>query len=134
MNMELKDKRNKDSGNAFTRYIKSFKHALDGFIYSMKNEHNMLWIFPCAIITIILGICFSISEMEWIICTIVIALVLASEMINTSIEATIDLVTLEKKPLAKISKDTASTATLIFVLMAIIVGLIIFLPKVLELL
>ena len=63
-----------------------------------------------------------------------IGMVSATEMINTSIEAVVDLETQKYHPLAKIAKDTASSATLIFSITAFIGALIIFLPKILELL
>ena len=66
---------------------------------------------------------------EWLVLTLIIGLVIATELINTSIEATIDLVTKEVHPLAKVAKDTAAAAVLIFGITALIIGLIIFVPK-----
>lgn len=126
--------RNKDKGTTIERYKKSFFHAIDGFIYSIKYEHNMIIIILCAILTIIAGLTFKISAMEWLFCILVIGLVMGSEMINTSIEAVVDLETLKIHPLAKIAKDTASTATLIFSITAFIGALVIFVPKLLAVL
>ena len=86
------------------------------------------------ILVIILGIALKISISEWLICLILFGLVIATEMINTSIEATVDLACNKKDPLAKIAKDTASGAVLIFAITAAISGIIIFLPKIMELL
>ncbi len=125
--------RNKDKGNMIERYYKSFIHALEGIIYAFKYEHNMIIIGFATIVVLIAGIIFKISTYEWFFIIIVIGLVAGTEMLNTSIEATIDLITTETHPLAKIAKDTASSATLIFSFVAFIGALIIFLPKILDL-
>ena len=126
--------RNKDKGTAIQRYLKSFFHAIDGIIYSIKYEQNMIIIILAAIVCIIAGFIFKISEVEWLFCILIIGMVMGAELINTAIEATIDLETTKMHPLAKIAKDTASSATLIFSITAFIGALIIFLPKMLELL
>lgn len=117
----------------FKRLINSFKFALDGLVYAFKYEQNILVHFTVMIIVIIMGIFLKISFIEWLICLILFGLVIATELINTSIEATIDLLTDKIHPLAKIAKDTASAAVLVFALTAIIVGLLIFLPKIIML-
>ena len=126
--------RNKDSGNFLVRYYKSFCHALSGIWYALKCEHNMIIIFVAAIVVVIAGLFFNLSAYEWLFCIMSIGMVSATEMINTSIEAVVDLETQKYHPLAKIAKDTASSATLIFSITAFIGALIIFLPKILELL
>ena len=117
----------------FKRLINSFKFALDGLVYAFKYEQNILVHFTVMIIVIIMGIFLKISFIEWLICLILFGLVIATELINTSIEATIDLLTDKIHPLAKIAKDTASAAVLVFALTASIVGLLIFLPKIIML-
>ena len=72
-----------------------------------------------------------INEIEWLICILIISMITATELINTAIEAAIDLETLKTHPLAKIAKDCASSATLILVIASIIIGLVIFVPKIL---
>lgn len=128
MNLELEDKkiRSKTSGNHIERYLKSFMNAVNGIKYAVKYEHNFIIILLSIIITTILGFLFSISLIEWCIIILCFGLVFGSELINSAIEATIDLVTLEIKPLAKIAKDCASAATLIFSIMSLIIGIIIF--------
>lgn len=126
--------RNKDKGTALERYKKSFFHALDGLVYATKYEHNMVIIIPCAILAIIAGFTFEISLMEWLFMILIIGLVIGTEMINTAIEAVVDLETLDKNPLAKIAKDTASSATLVFSIVAFIGALIMFVPKLLIML
>ena len=124
-------KRIKDTGTAIERYEKSFMHAVDGIIYGIRFEHNMIIIIVATVLVIIAGLMYKISIPEWLFVMTMIGTISASEMINTSIEATIDLVTTEIHPLAKIAKDTASSATLLLCITAVIGGIIIFLPKVL---
>jgi diacylglycerol kinase len=126
-------KRIKDTGTALERYEKSFMHAVDGIIYGIRFEHNMIIILIATVLVTIAGLMYKISAYEWLFVITMIGTISASEMINTSIEATIDLVTTDIKPLAKIAKDTASSATLLLCLTALVGAIIIFLPKVMAL-
>ncbi len=117
----------------FKRLFKSFKYAFDGLKYAFKYEQNILVHTLATILVVIAGIYFKISQIEWLAIILIIGLVIATELINTSIEATIDLVTKETHPLAKIAKDTAAAAVLVFGLTAIIIGFIIFVPKIITL-
>ena len=138
--MALQDKlseksleRNKHTGTTLEKYLKSFFHAIDGIVYSLKYEHNMIIIAIATIVVVVLGICLKIEAYEWLFILAICGAIAAVEMINSSIEAAIDLTTTEKHPLAKIAKDTASSATLILCIVAFIGGMIIFVPKILEL-
>ena len=117
----------------FKRLFKSFRYAFDGLKYAFKYEQNILVHTLATILVVIAGIYFKISQIEWLAIILIIGLVIATELINTSIEATIDLVTQETHPLAKIAKDTAAAAVLVFGLTAIIIGFIIFVPKIITL-
>lgn len=121
--------RNKDKGNFLSRYIKSFLHALNGLKYAIINEHNMIIIILAIIVTTIAGLYYNIDKYEWLFVIFVFGAVMATEMINTAIEAVVDLITLKFHPLAKIAKDTVSSATLIFCIVALIGAIIIFVPK-----
>ncbi len=125
--------RNKDTGTAFERYYKSFFHAIDGIVYAFVCEHNIILILIAAIVTIFFGFYLSISLVEWLFVIIVIGLVAAFEFVNTAIEAVVDLASPDFNSLAKIAKDTASSATLILSITAFIGGIIIFVPKILAL-
>ena len=114
------------------RLINSFKYAFDGLKYAFIYEQNLTVHILATIIVIILGFLFKISIFEWLVLFLIIGLVIATELINTSIEATIDLITDEINPLAKIAKDTAASAVLVFGLTALIIGALIFLPKVMN--
>ena len=127
MNMISKDKK-----LSFKRLIKSFRYALEGFKHAFKYEQNFIVHSLVAILVIIFGFIFKISKVEWILIIIVIGFVLAFELINTALEALVDLVTNEYKELAKVTKDTASAAVLVLAFASIIVGILIFLPKIIE--
>ena len=116
-------------GKGFKRLLLSFKYAFEGIIYTVKNEQNFIIHLLAVLIVTTLGYIYKISNTEWLIIVIMIALVLGSEFINTSIEATIDSIG-KVNPLAKVAKDTAAAAVLIFALSSIIVALIIFIPKI----
>jgi len=130
MDMVSRDKL-KEKG--IKRFFKSFGYALDGLKYAFRYEQNIVIHILATIIVIILGIVLSISFTEWLIIFLIIGLVIATELINTSIEATIDLITKEKNPLAKVAKDTAAAAVMIFAIIAVILGLMIFVPKIMSL-
>lgn len=136
--MELEEKnnnveRNKDKGNAIERYSKSFLHAIDGLVYCAKYEHNIIIIIVVALLVTICGFLFKISACEWLFIITMIGVISACEMINSSIEATIDLITTDIHPLAKIAKDTASSASLVLCVASLIGGIIIFLPRIISL-
>jgi len=111
------------------RFANSFSYALDGLKYAFKYEQNLIVHIIATILVIILGIIFHLSAFEWALCVLSIGLVIATELVNTSIEAVVDLVSPEYSNLAKIAKDTAAAAVLVFALAAIILGLIVFVPK-----
>ena len=85
-----------------------------------------------AVLVVIAGAVLGISTTEWCICFLLFGLIMSLELVNTAVEAVVDLVTEEKKPLAKLAKDTAAGAVLIAAIMAAVTGVIIFLPKLLA--
>lgn len=110
--------------------MKSFKYAFEGIFTSLKAEKNMKIHFIIMLLVIILGIMLKISRVEWMICIILFGFVISLELVNTAIENTVDLITQEKHPKAKIAKDVAAGAVLIAAITAAIIGLIIFVPKI----
>ena len=127
-----KVKRNKDVGNFLVRYLKSLFHAINGFLYALRYEHNMVIMLAAVIVVTGAGFHFNINAYEWLFCLLCFGSVMATEMINTAIEAVVDLETTHIHPLARIAKDTAACASLIYSIVALIGGLIIFLPKIIE--
>lgn len=125
--------RNKETGTPIERYWKSFNHAIDGIIYCLKYEHNMVIILFATILVVLFGFEFNISTSEWLFIIFICGAIAACEFINSAVEAIVDLITKDYNELAKIAKDTASSASLILCTTALIGGIIIFLPKIIEL-
>ena len=121
-------KRNKDTGTAMERYEKSFFHAIDGIVYGIRFEHNMIIILVAAILVIVFGIFYKLSGPEWLFVITMIGTISAVEVVNSSIEAAIDLTTTEIHPLAKIAKDCGSASTFVLTICAVIVCLFVFVP------
>ena len=109
----------------------SFGYAFEGIWTGIRNERNMKIHCLAIIFVTLAGTMFQISAVEWCICLLLFGLVAALELVNTAVEAVVDLVTEEKKPLAKIAKDTAAGAVLFAAIISVIIGCIIFLPYVL---
>ena len=111
---------------------KTFGYAFEGILTGIRKERNMRIHTAAMILVVFFGTVLGLSATEWCICLVLFGLVMALELVNTAVEAVVDLVTKERKPLAKIAKDTAAGAVLIAAIMAAVSGCIIFLPKILE--
>lgn len=114
------------------RFIKSFSYSIEGLKYAYKYEQSMLIHVIATICVITANIFFQVSGIEWLITLLAIGMVLSAELINTSIEAVVDLITLEVHPLAKIAKDCASAATFVLAMMAAIIGFVIYIPYIIT--
>jgi diacylglycerol kinase len=110
----------------------SFSHSFDGFRFACRNEQNMRIHLVSAAIVVICGFVFKISPAEWLVCLLLFGLVMSSELFNTALEATIDAVIPDQQPLAKTAKDVSSAAVLVLSITAAIIGLVIFLPKIIA--
>lgn len=108
---------------------KSFGYAFEGIAAVIKRERNMK-IHCCAMILVVMaGTILQIPAWKWCICFCLFGLVMALEMVNTAVEAVVDFVTEERKPLAKLAKDAAAGAVLIAAIMSVAAGLIMFIPE-----
>ena len=117
----------------FGRFVKSFGYSMDGLKYAYKYEQSMLIHVIATIGVITANILFGISSFEWLVTLLSIGMVLSAELINTAIEAVVDLVTLEIHPLAKIAKDCGSAATFVLAMMAAAIGFVVYIPHIIEL-
>lgn len=111
----------------------SVKHAIDGIDYTISHERNFKIELCFAILVIIASVILKVNITEWVILTLTIAMVLVLEIINTSIERCVDLVTKEYEDLAKIAKDTAAGAVFVMSIFSVSIGICIFLPKIILL-
>ena len=112
----------------------SVKNCLDGISYVTKNEKNFKREIALGIIALILSYILKIDKIEFIIVLTMICLVLTTEIINTAIERAVDLVTKEYHELARIAKDVSAGSVLVTSTFALIIGIIIFIPKIITLL
>ncbi|MGI6705280.1 MAG: diacylglycerol kinase [Clostridia bacterium] len=112
------------------RLIDSFNDAIEGLIHSFVSEKNMRFHFIIAIGTLVLGILAKVGKTETILLFITITLVIGMEMINTAIEAVVDMITPKYHPLAKIAKNVAAGAVLLSAINAIAVGYLVFFNKI----
>ena len=109
---------------------KSFGYAIEGIVYSFKKGTHFKIHVAAAIVVVILGFIYSISSLEWLIIILISSAVIAAETINTAIEETCDILHPEHHPGARLAKHCAAGAVLILSIAAVIIGLIIFLPKI----
>lgn len=116
------------------RLIKSFAFAAAGVKHALQYDQNLRIHFVAAFIVIVVSIFLGVSHFEMGILGIMILLVIITEMINTAIERMVDLITKEHREDAKIAKDVASGMVLVSVVGSLIVGFLIFVPRILELL
>lgn len=106
--------------------IKAFNAAIEGIIYTFKFERNMKIHYCLAAAVLIGSLFFKLNKVEMLILLFSISLVVITEMFNTAIEKTIDMVTDEYHPLAKIAKDVAAGAVVIAALNSVVVGYMLF--------
>ncbi|MEF9985054.1 MAG: diacylglycerol kinase [Malacoplasma sp.] len=120
-----------ESTSKFLLFFRKFKHAFKGLYFSLKEEKSLLTHIIVSIIILIISglINKQMSTTDWAIIIIVIFIVIGVELINTAIENIADMVAFKFNYSAKKIKDISAAAALVFSLMAIIVGFLIYIPK-----
>ncbi len=114
--------------------INSFKYACMGIKSAIKSERNMKIHVLATLIVTALGFILGLDPLEWVACIFSIVIVISSEMLNTALETIVDLVSPNINPLAKKAKDIAAGSVLVMAIGAFLVGLIIFIPKIINIL
>lgn len=114
------------------RHTVSFKHAIEGICYTFTSQPNFRFHLIAMIAVILMGIYFSISSVEWLILFFTFNTVIVAEMLNTSVEYMVDLITLERREDAKHAKDVSAGMVLVSAIFAVVIGLYIFLPKIIS--
>lgn len=112
---------------------KSFKYAFSGIKTAYKNEPNLRIHTFFAIFAISLGAALGVSIIEWLLLTFTIFYVITLELLNTVLEAMVNMVSPEISPYARIAKDVSAACVLLAAFMSVIVGFVIFLPKIISL-
>ena len=126
-NWDIKKERARDK-----RLVDSFNFAIEGLISALKNEKHMKVHILAAIIIVILAIVINASKVEILIISLSVSFVIITELVNTAVEAIIDLVSPERHPLAKLAKDVAAGAVLVAAINALCVGYLLFYDKLLD--
>ena len=112
--------------------LQSFNYAFEGVIHVLRTQRNMRFHFAIATVVLILAFAYGVTKIELMALMLAIAFVLIAEMVNTAVEATIDLTTTAFDPLAKLAKDIAAGAVLIASTTAVVVGYLVFAHRVAQ--
>jgi len=118
-----------DNKFSLVKRIKSFYYAWNGIKYTTKSQHNMWIHLAIMCLTVVLGVFFQLDFIEWAFISLAAGIVLLSEIFNTAIELTIDIIFPEYNKKAGLVKDIAAGAVLVAAITSVIIGLTIFLPK-----
>ncbi len=111
-----------------TRRIVSFRYAFAGIGYVIRTQSNA-WIHALATVcVVIMGLWLELARLDWVLLVIVMGSVWAAEIMNSAVEAVVDLVSPDAHPLAKAAKDCAAGAVLITAITAALVGFLVLGP------
>ena len=112
--------------------MKGFAYAISGFSYAFRSQVNMRFHIFAAVVVIALSVWLKINVMEWCVILLCIGSVLAAELINTSLEVSIDIISPNFNEKAGQAKDLAAAAVLVVCIVSAIIGIIVFLPKLIQ--
>lgn len=116
------------------RLVRSFGYAINGIRTAIVKERNLQIHVGMAITAVLCGFIFQITKVEWLFIILAIGGTFTAEMMNSAIERVVDLSTEDFHPLARDAKDMAAGAVLLFALTSVVIGIVIFVPKVVKLL
>lgn len=107
-------------------FIRSFGYAIEGFRTAVATERNIKVQLLVGVLAVVAGVVLKIDALSWVLVLLCIGLVLFAELVNTSIEAIVDLATQDLHPLAKHAKDIAAASVFTLSITAAVVGIIVF--------
>ena len=110
--------------------VTSFRYAIEGIVFSYKKGIHFKIHVAIFVLVVILGFVYSISLTEWLVVILISSSVIASQAINTAIEETGNVLHPEHHPRVRLAKHCAAGGVLILSIAAVIIGLIIFVPKI----
>jgi diacylglycerol kinase len=111
---------------------KSFVYALDGLKTAFKKEPNFRVHVTIALVVLLVALFLKFNPIEWLILAFTISFVIALELLNTLLEAIVNLVSPDIKPDAKVAKDVSAAMVLVAATTSVLVGIALFLPKILK--
>ena len=112
----------------------SFSYAFSGIRLALKNEPNIRVHFVVAVLVAVAAYFLKFTRLEWIVLAFTVAFVLILELINTTLEEIVDMVSPGVRQRARVAKDVSAAAVLISALLSVVIGGFLFLPKILPLL
>ena len=112
--------------------LRSFGYAFEGVAYILRTQRNARIEITVAIATVLLAFWLGITAVEWAVLVLTIAVVLALEWINTALELAVSLASPERHPSAKAAKDVAAASVLLGAVVSVVVGLLLFAPRILA--
>jgi len=112
---------------------KSFYYAFQGLKTALSQEPNLRIHFTAAALALFLGLILKLSTFEWLLLAFTIFYVITLELLNTVMEAVVNLVSPDIKPYAKVAKDVSAACVLLAAILSVIVGIVLFLPKIMLL-
>ena len=110
--------------------IDSFNNAINGIIYTIKNEKNMKIHIVTAICIMIMSLFFGLNKIEFLVVCLTICMVVICELFNTAVEVIIDIIVDVYHPKAKIVKDVAAGAVLVSAFISVVIAYFIFFDRV----
>ncbi len=133
MNAELPNKKNNRRDCGIRAFMGVMKNSWNGLVYFYKYERSAIFHLISAVVLLAGAWMLQLNPMEWLVIVLVLLSILAFELVNTAIEAICDLVSPEYNPLVKIAKDCGSAATGVCSCVAVLVTLVMYVPKMIEL-
>jgi len=109
---------------------RSFSYAFQGIRTAFRNEPNLRIHAVFAVLALTAGVILKLTTVEWLFLTFTIVWVISLELLNTVLEAVVDLVSPEVQGAAKIAKDVSAACVLVAAFLSVIVGIVLFLPKI----
>ena len=115
--------------NRISKVIKSFGYAFKGMMATVQREQNIQIHLAAVVVVTIAGVKFDVSSIEWMVLVICFGMVISAELMNSAVEKLVDMVSPEHNAKAGLIKDIAAGAVLVLAIASVIIGCIIFIPK-----
>ena len=122
----------KQQNFSVTKRLGSFRHAFNGLRIMIREEHNSRIHILATLVVVIAGFALKITPFEWLVVILAIGFVITTELVNSAIENLSDFVSPEKQDMIKKVKDLSAAAVLICAIVALVVGVVVFLPKIIH--
>ncbi len=120
------------SGGPWRRFLRSFVFAARGIVYAFRTQRNLRIHFLATTVALLLAVWLRFSPEELAIVVMLCGGVIALELVNTAVEAAVDVASPHVHPLAGAAKDTAAGAVLVAAVVAVVVGLLLYTPRLLQ--